>query len=110
MRYAGDEPVPLGDALAAVSEQLGLGSTDALLTLERHWPAVVGDDVARHARVESVRDGTITITVDGTVWATQLRYLEAVIVERACRHLGDDVVSRVRVRVAPTPPRDDTSA
>jgi len=71
---------------------------------------VVGADVARHARVDSVRDGTITITVDGTVWATQLRYLEAAIVERARRCLDADVVSRVRVRVALPAPRGDESA
>ena len=33
--------------------------------LEEQWETVVGADVAAHARLDSVRDGTVTITVDG---------------------------------------------
>ena len=37
--------------------------------------------------------------VDGTLWATQLRYLEADIVERANALVGSRVVHGIRVRV-----------
>ena len=98
-RYAGDEPVPLSDALAKVGAELGLAPGDAHGTLDARWREVMGDDVAAHARLVSVRDGVLTVSVDDPIWATQLRYLEAAIIERATALLGPDVVRSVRVRV-----------
>jgi predicted nucleic acid-binding Zn ribbon protein len=98
-RYAGDEPVPLADALAKVGKELGLAPGDAHGTLDARWSEVMGNDVAAHARLVSVRDGTLTVTVDDPVWATQLRYLEPAIVTRATALLGPGVVARVKVRV-----------
>jgi predicted nucleic acid-binding Zn ribbon protein len=98
-RYAGDEPVPLSDALRKVGAELGLAPGDAHGTLEARWREVMGNDVAAHAHLVSVRDGTLTVAVDDPIWATQLRYLEPAIVTRATALLGPDVVTRVRVRV-----------
>jgi predicted nucleic acid-binding Zn ribbon protein len=98
-RYAGDEPVPLSDALAKVRAELGLPPGDAHATLDTRWREVMGDDVAGHARLISVRDGTLTVAVDDPIWATQLRYLETVVVTRATALLGPGVVTRMRVRV-----------
>ena len=49
---------------------------------------MVGDDVAAHARLVSVRDGVLTVAVDDPIWATQLRYLETAVVERATALVG----------------------
>jgi predicted nucleic acid-binding Zn ribbon protein len=98
-RYAGDEPIPLADALAAVGKQLGLPEGDAHGDLETHWIEVMGADVAGHARLISVRDGVLTVAVDDPIWATQLRYLETAVVERAAALLGPGSVSELRVRV-----------
>ena len=51
--------------------------------LDEHWSEVVGADVAAHARLVSVRDGVVVVAVDDPIWATQLRYLETAVVERA---------------------------
>jgi predicted nucleic acid-binding Zn ribbon protein len=99
MRFQGDDPMPLADALAAVGAELGLPPGNPMGELDEHWHDVVGDDVAAHAHLDSVRDGTATITVDGPIWATQLRYLERTIVERATALLGPGVVTAVKVRV-----------
>jgi predicted nucleic acid-binding Zn ribbon protein len=98
-RSAGDDPTPLSDALAAIGAELGLPAGSAMRDLEEHWSAVVGEDVAEHARLVSLRDGTLTITVDGPIWATQLRYLETAIIERANAVVGAGAVETVRVRV-----------
>jgi predicted nucleic acid-binding Zn ribbon protein len=63
------------------------------------WSEVVGADVAPHARLVSVREGSLTVAVEEPVWATQLRYLESAIVTRATALLGPGVVTRVKVRV-----------
>jgi predicted nucleic acid-binding Zn ribbon protein len=98
-RYAGDEPVPLSDALAKVGKELGLAPGDAHHTLDARWSEVVGNDVAAHARLVSVRDGTLTVAVDDPIWATQLRYLEPAIVTRATALLGPGIVTGMKVRV-----------
>ena len=95
------DPTPLADALARVGAELGLPATDAVRVLTERWRDVVGDDVAVHAQLEAVRDGTAAITVDSTLWATQLRYLETAIVERATALVGPGLVTRIRVRVTP---------
>jgi predicted nucleic acid-binding Zn ribbon protein len=100
-RRATGEPVPISDALARVQAELGLPETDALRALTDAWETLVGVDVAAHARLEALRDETISIAVDGTLWATQMRYLEAAIVERANALVGSRVAQRIRVRVAP---------
>jgi predicted nucleic acid-binding Zn ribbon protein len=99
-RRGGEDPTPLGDALAALGKELGMDATDAVTSLSRRWPEVAGEEVAQHAHVSSVRDGVLTVIVDGPIWATQLRYLEAVILERAAAVTGAGVVTSVRVRVA----------
>ena len=69
-------------------------------TLDARWSEVMGADVAAHARLVSVREGTLTVAVDDPIWATQLRYLEPAIVTRATALLGPGLVTRVKVRVA----------
>ena len=98
-RYAGDEPVQLSDALAAVGKELGLAPGNVHGELDAHWIDVVGADVAAHARLVSVRDGVLTVAVDDPIWATQLRYLETAVVQRAAALVGPDAVTAVRVRV-----------
>jgi predicted nucleic acid-binding Zn ribbon protein len=96
-----DEPVPLRDALAALGRDLGVPDPDVLARVVTLWREVVGSVVAEHARVRSVRDGVCTVTVDAPVWATQLRYLEQGVIERAAGVLGPGVVASVKVVVTP---------
>ena len=93
------EPVPLGDALGELSEQLGMPSLGAYDALVEMWPAVVGADVAQHARVRSVHDGECTIEVDGPAWATRVKYLGPELRRRVNERCGAEVVARVTVVV-----------
>jgi predicted nucleic acid-binding Zn ribbon protein len=100
-RGIGSDPVPIADALARVQAELGLPESDVLGVLTTRWDEVVGSDVAAHARLDSVRDGTAAIAVDSSLWASQLRYLEGDIVDRANALVGSAVVHGIRVRVDP---------
>jgi predicted nucleic acid-binding Zn ribbon protein len=99
-REAGD-PVPIGDALAKVRDELGLPEVDTLRALSEHWADIVGADVAAHAQLRAVRDGVVTIAADSSLWASQFRYLERAFVERANGLVGEDAITSVRVRVEP---------
>jgi predicted nucleic acid-binding Zn ribbon protein len=93
------EPVQLRDAVAAVGRELGIPAADAFAALTNAWPEVVGAALVAHAEVRSIRDGVCTIAVDGPGWATQLRYAEQQLVERAGRCCGPGVVTSIRVVV-----------
>jgi hypothetical protein len=95
------DPMPIADALAAVRAELGLPAGDVLSTLDSRWAEIVGDDVATHARLLAVRDGVISVAVDSPPWATQLRYLEATLIDRANVVIGRDAVYAITVRVRP---------
>ncbi len=100
-RSGADEPVPLTEALIAVRTELGLPAGDPLRDLADHWNEIVGDDIAEHAHLDSVHDGALTVTTDGPIWASQLRYLEREIIERAEAVIGTGIVGSVRIRVGP---------
>ena len=97
-----DAFVGLGDALERVRAELGLPEPSAFDALTTRWSEIVGEEVAGHARLQSVRDGVAVIVADGPVWASQLRYLETAIVEGAAGAVGPGVVREVRVRVGPS--------
>jgi predicted nucleic acid-binding Zn ribbon protein len=93
------DPMPLSDALAEVGCELGLPEPAALAALAARWEDVVGSAVAAHARLGALRDGVLTVVVDGAPWATQLRYSEGDVVRVASETVGRGVVRALRVRV-----------
>jgi len=97
------DPIEMADALTAVGDELGLPGAGALGTLTQRWPEVVGEAIAGHAELRGLRDGVLTVAVDGPEWATQLRYLGADVRERVTELVGPDLVREVRVVVAPPP-------
>ncbi len=94
-----DEPRRLRDALAELTADLGLPEPDAFRALATNWQEVVGADLAPHCRLQSVRDGVLRVRVDSAPRATQLRYLETEVVDRASALVGPGVVRAVQVRV-----------
>ncbi len=81
---------------ARVRDELGLPESSAFDALSARWSEIVGVEIAAHARLDSVRDGIATVTADGPIWATQLRYLETAIVEGAAVVAGAGVVLSIR--------------
>jgi predicted nucleic acid-binding Zn ribbon protein len=100
------DPVPLRDALAGVGRDLGLPDPDHLTALLDAWPGIVGDTLARHATVRSLRDGVLVVAVDSPAVATQVKYLESEVRAAAAKHGGPGVVRRLNVVVqTPREPR-----
>ena len=95
------DPVRLGDALAAIGDELGLADPRVVGILAGRWPEVVGVAVAGQARLRSLRGDVLTIAVDSGAWATQLRYLHDDLLRRIAGLVGDGVIREVRVVVEP---------
>ena len=67
------------------------------------WAAVVGDQIAEHARPTALRDGVLSISAESTAWATQLRMIQAQLLARIAAAVGDGVVTALRIS-GPTAP------
>ena len=67
------------------------------------WEAIVGRDMAEHARPESFADGRLVVRTDSTAWATQVTWLAADVVRRLNDVLGEGTVQVIDV-VGPRAP------
>ncbi len=94
-----EPPVPVGDALAAISAELGLADPGELQAITEGWGDVVGASVAQHARIRALRGTTLTVGVESGAWATELRHLEREVLARIEAIVGPGVVTEVRVSV-----------
>jgi predicted nucleic acid-binding Zn ribbon protein len=94
------EPVPLGDALAAVTADLRSATPDVLAGLARQWVEVVGPEIADHATPGSLVDGVLTINVDEPAAATSLRQAAPQLAERLATVVGSGAVRQIRVLVS----------
>lgn len=93
------DPISVGDAAALVGAELGLAAPLVFTRIVEAWPDLVGEMLAAHSRVRSVRNGVVEVLVDSPGWATEFRYLESELVERASRLVGEGVVRAVRATV-----------
>jgi predicted nucleic acid-binding Zn ribbon protein len=99
-----DSAVPrIDEPLAAIRRELGLGQPGEMDLLAAGWDDLVGPALAAHSRPRSVRDGVLSIVVDGPAWAGQLRYLDEVLLARIAESLPAVEVREVRVSVAAEP-------
>lgn len=89
----------LGDALAEVAADLGLGDVGTAGEIAARWEELVGRSLAVHVRPVRLRDGVLVVQADSPGWASQLRYLGADVAERVNSALGREVVVEVRVAV-----------
>ena len=108
------DPVPVGEALAVVGGDLGLGDPATLAVIAEHWIDIVGDAVAGHARLRTLRGGVLTIAVDAPPWATELRYLAGEVRAGSarwwrptrCKKFGSSSILRREQIVRPNPARE----
>lgn len=98
---ADDQPRPVVEGLTAVSAELGLSDPRVLATIVGDWAAIVGDQIATHARPQGLRDGQLTIAVDQPGWVTELRYRHGEVLAAVREATGSDAVRGLRIVVKP---------
>jgi predicted nucleic acid-binding Zn ribbon protein len=96
----GHEPRRVTEGLDRVMKRLGAPDADTLATLFSSWSELVGPRLAGHARPVSLTDATLVVAVDDPAWASQLRWLEAELIERLAEALGEPITA-LEVRVRP---------
>jgi hypothetical protein len=75
------------------------------------WPAVVGEEIARHAAPLKLafprgqrREGTLTLRATGA-FATELQHMAPQLVERINGYLGYAAIARLKIEQGRLPPR-----
>jgi len=94
-----DDLHAIGDSLDVVLRGLRGAGAKATAGVFGRWEDVVGPHVAAHARPALLDDGRLIVEVDEPGWATQLRYLEAELLERLSAVAGAGAVRSIEVRV-----------
>ncbi|HEX4699048.1 MAG TPA: DciA family protein [Actinomycetes bacterium] len=92
------DPQVLGSALGRLVADRGWETDAAVGGVMGRWAAIVGDQVAEHARPLAFDDGELVVAADTTAWATQIRLLAPTLLARLADELGAGVVTSVVVR------------
>jgi predicted nucleic acid-binding Zn ribbon protein len=91
------DPQKFGQVLARIVTDRGWSEQLANGQVFGRWTALVGTEVAEHAKPLSLRDGELTVEASSTAWATQLRLLQRQLLAKIAKGVGHGVVKRLRV-------------
>lgn len=93
-------PLPLRASFGRFLTSIGVdASASAVEGVFERWQEVVGAQVAAHAWPVSLKHGRLVVLVDHPAWASQLRYLGPVLLERFHEFVGEVVAEELVVQV-----------
>jgi predicted nucleic acid-binding Zn ribbon protein len=92
------EPLPISTALDAVVRSLRGPSREAVGGLFGRWVEAVGDQVAQHVKPVKLDERLLVVEVDDPAWATQVKFLTTMIIDRL-QEVAGVTVERIDVRV-----------
>lgn len=93
------EPAPLSAPLDELLARLSGVSRSAIEVVMDQWRDIVGPDAAAVSDPVRLRDGVLTVRVDDSVWASELRWLEPTVIERVRALAPDGAPHAVKVVV-----------
>lgn len=76
------DPQLISDALTEFVDNVGWQQPKALANLHAKFADVVGEETAAHLSIEKFDNGELILRADSTSWATQLKYLTPVLLEK----------------------------
>jgi predicted nucleic acid-binding Zn ribbon protein len=97
------DPQPIGKVAARLAAERNWTSRLSGGRVFGAWAALVGADVAEHAKPVSLRDGELIVQASSTAWATQLRLLQRQLLAKIAKGVGNGVVTRLKVQGPATP-------
>ena len=92
-RRSSDEPIALSDSLSAVARRVTKRDLVGVGAIQEVWGDVVGDLLATGSTPEKLEAGRLTVTVESSVWAGQIRLLAAEILNRLAERATPAVTS-----------------
>lgn len=91
------DPQKFGALLGKIAADRGWNNQLANGEVFGRWTAIVGAEIAEHAKPLSLRDGELTVQASSTAWATQLRLLQRQLLAKIAKGVGPNVVKRLKV-------------
>ena len=89
-----------GDVLPKVMADLRMDSRRAEAEIIKVWNSLIDPNIVAHARPVGVRKGTLFVTVDSSVWLSEIvRYRRKEILDRLQHSFGRDLIQRISFRV-----------
>lgn len=95
--YTGRDPEGLGNVFNRLLSERGWKSPVAVGSVLARWDELVGQEISHHCRPESFDGNTVLVRCDSTAWATQLRLISPMLIQRFDAELGSGVVTRISV-------------
>jgi hypothetical protein len=92
------DPIPISSSLDGVMRSLRGPTRQAVGGLFGRWDEAVGEQVAQHVKPIKLDDRVLVVEVDDPAWATQVKFLTTMIIERLMT-VADVRVDRIDVRV-----------
>jgi len=85
-------------SLSKIIDAAGLRKRMILAMAALIWEDCVGAEIARHTRVERVKNGTLFVVTDSAVWSQELSFLKPQIIAQLNARLEEPVVADIRFR------------
>ncbi len=89
------KPQSIGDILAKMVKKSRLGKQLKQAKIWEQWGEIAGSALEIHGRPYSVKDKTLIVEVDSTVWMNKFAYFKWEIMKRINRVAGKELVSDV---------------
>lgn len=89
-----------GAVLPGILTNLGLDRRRAETEIVKVWNHLVDPNIVAHAQPTGLRNGTLFVTVDSSVWLSEIaRYRRREVLERLQHGFGRDLITRISFRL-----------
>jgi Dna[CI] antecedent, DciA len=89
-----------GDALPAVLKDLRMDRRQSEAEIAKVWNHLIDPTIATHAQPTGIRNGTLFVSVDSSVWLSEIvRYRRKEILDRLQHSFGRGMITRISFRV-----------
>ena len=89
-----------GDVLPNVMVDLRMDTRRAEAEVVKVWNSLIDPNIIAHAQPVGVRKGTLFVTVDSSVWLSEIvRYRRKEILDRLQHSFGKNLIQRISFRV-----------
>jgi len=94
-------PTGVGEILNTLKRTSELGEKFEQARIWEHWEKIAGKHISAHAQPKTVRDGTLVIEVDSSVWMHRITFRKWSIIGRVNRIARKELVSDIFLELAP---------
>jgi hypothetical protein len=89
-----------GDLIPNVLESLRFNRRRAEAEVVKVWNHALDPHIVKHAQPTGIRKGTLFVTVDSSVWLSEIvRYRRKEILDRLQHSFGKDLITKISFRV-----------